>query len=331
MPSRFIDYKAVRSAVSLEQVLGHYGILSKLKGKGPTRRGICPIHRGTHETQFSVNLEKGLWQCFSDCHCGGSTLEFVSKMESIDLQQAAHRVCQWFHIDPEAFNGAAPVASPTTDVSAEPEDASPNPPLGYVLKDLNPSHPYLASRQFRKTTLNKFGVGYCDHGPLAGTIAIPIRDIDGRMVAYASRFAGDPVEPDVPKYRFPTGFKKRLELWNAHEALFRSDAEPLFVVEGFFDAMRLWEHGPHRVVALMGSSLSEEQERLVVEHTTTRTRIVLMLDEDKAGRNARDEIAPRLARHRFVRIHRFAEEGRQPEHLTREEVATLLAELEGAL
>ena len=32
---------------------------------------------------------KNCWNCFSDCHCGGNVLDFVSKMENVDVHQAA--------------------------------------------------------------------------------------------------------------------------------------------------------------------------------------------------------------------------------------------------
>jgi len=49
-----------------------------------------------------------------------------------------------------------------------------------------------------------------------------------------------------------------------------------------------------------------------------------MLDEDDAGRAARETIAQRLARFVFIKIHVFAEPGRQPEDLTAEQVTELL-------
>jgi DNA primase len=51
-----------------------------------------------------------------------------------------------------------------------------------------------------------------------------------------------------------------------------------------------------------------------------------MLDEDEAGRNARDEIASRLAKFVFVRVHVFDKEGMQPEQLTEEDVFNILGD-----
>ena len=48
-----------------------------------------------------------------------------------------------------------------------------------------------------------------------------------------------------------------------------------------------------------------------------------MLDEDEAGRTARDDIAARLSKFAFVKIHVFDQEGQQPEHLSAEEIVSL--------
>jgi hypothetical protein len=57
------------------------------------------------------------------------------------------------------------------------------------------------------------------------------------------------------------------------------------VVEGFFDCIKVHEAG-FRCVALMGSSLSQEQEKLLDRHFA---HVVLLFDGDETGRVATDE------------------------------------------
>lgn len=348
--SKFVDFRAVKAAVSMEQILQRYGILETLRGSGDHRRGKCPIHQGTNPDQFSVNLAKGVWNCFSDCKCGGNQLEFVAKMENVDVHEAALLVCEWFQIrladvagddsprerpqPPERGRSGEPppaTAPPHGDgprrsaSSPPPEDNTPNKVLGFALKDLDPAHPYLAERGISVETASEFRLGFfpAASGLMVGRIAIPIHNAAGKVVAYGGRWPGDP-PADTPKYKLPPGFKKRLELYNLHRVIGQPDEQPFLLVEGFFDCVTLWQLGARRVVALMGSSLSSQQEALILQHTTPRTRIIVMLDEDDAGREARGDLAARLALHRFVRVHRFAEEGQQPEHLTAEQLAEVL-------
>ncbi|HEX8077377.1 MAG TPA: toprim domain-containing protein [Chthoniobacterales bacterium] len=158
---------------------------------------------------------------------------------------------------------------------------------------------------------------------MAGRIVIPIRNAEGKVVAYAGRWPGEPPK-DTSKYKLPAGFKKSQELFNLDGANDESDEQPLIVVEGFFDCISLWQLGLTRTVALMGSALSAEQETLLREHTTPETRIILMLDEDDAGRAARTEIAERLVQGRFVKVVSLPSEGFQPEALSSADLPELL-------
>ncbi|MCE9520265.1 MAG: toprim domain-containing protein, partial [Verrucomicrobia bacterium] len=93
---------------------------------------------------------------------------------------------------------------------------------------------------------------------------------------------------------------------------------------GFFDCMKLHQHGVKKVVALMGSTMSAAQEELIRRHTDRHSQVVVILDEDDAGREGRDDIAARLARFLFVKTHVFEKEGDQPSQLSAEEIAQLL-------
>jgi DNA primase len=134
------------------------------------------------------------------------------------------------------------------------------------------------------------------------------------VVAYAGRFPGEP-EEGTPKYKLPQGFRKSLELYNIDRAVKEPADKPLVIVEGFFDCMKLHQFGMKKVVALMGSTMSSAQEELIRKHT----------NEDEAGRAGREDIAVRLSKFAFVKVHTFAEDGQQPENMTADEVAALLA------
>jgi DNA primase len=200
--------------------------------------------------------------------------------------------------------------------------SGPNKPLAFALTKLDADHPYFAERGLTADTIATFGLGFCNKGLLRGYAAIPIHNQAGDLIAYAGRWPGTP-EEGKGKYKLPEGFKKSLELFNFHRAMSEPEETPLVIVEGFFDCMRLWQRGLRRVVALMGCSLSEAQEEILIEGTTQHTRVIVMLDEDEAGRAGRMNILERLAMKRFVRIFRFEQEGQQPETLTAEQLEEL--------
>jgi DNA primase len=66
------------------------------------------------------------------------------------------------------------------------------------------------------------------------------------------------------------------------------------------------------------------QEAALVEASDGRSGIILMFDEDEAGRTGREKALVRLARRLFVRVAVLPQEGAQPDHLTENEVHALL-------
>ncbi|MEI7535226.1 MAG: toprim domain-containing protein, partial [Verrucomicrobiae bacterium] len=278
--------------------------------------------------------------CFSDCEHGGNTLDFIAKMEKCSIHAAALKAIEWFNLDPEAMAvsddkaetaepktsapAAKPAARPAASPKFTPENNVPNAPLKFRLDKLERSHPYLTEqRGLTPETIIDFGIGYCAKGMMADRIAIPIHNAKGEVVAYAGRFIGAPPE-GAPKYKLPPGFRKSQELFNIDRAAKQPADEPLVIVEGFFDAMKLHQLGCYKVVALMGSTLSSAQEELIRQHTTSRSHVIVMLDENEAGKAGREDIACRLSKFCFVRVHQFNKPDMEPEHLTSEEVQQLM-------
>jgi DNA primase len=339
--NQFIDFRAVKAAITMERVLEHYGLLDKFKRSGDSLSGPCPIHKGDNPTQFRISVSKNIWHCFSECKHGGNVLDFIAKMEDVSIHAAAVKAIEWFGLDSEAMsaksdvgggeeNNPAPRSEPTSKprpaaekAAPSPEKTGPNTPLKFRLDKLEREHPYLVERGLTLETIMDFGAGYCAKGMMAGRIAIPIHNPEGNVVAYCGRWPGQPAA-DTPKYKLPQGFRKSLELFNIDRASKEPADKPLVIVEGFFDCMKLHQNGCRKVIALMGSSLSAAQEEMIRKHSGRNSRIIVMLDEDEAGRAGRDDIAARLAKFAFVKVHVFDQEGRQPEHLTTEEVHAFL-------
>jgi DNA primase len=225
---------------------------------------------------------------------------------------------------PAAKSAARPTASPKATPAPTPESSAPNTPLKFRLDKLERSHPYLVEqRGLTPETIVDFGIGFCAKGMMADRIAIPIHNAKSEIVAYAGRFPGEAGD-DTPKYKLPPGFRKSQELFNLDRASKESADQPLIIVEGFFDAMKLQQHGCRKVVALMGSTMSAAQEELIRQHTNSQSHVIVMLDENEAGQAGREDIACRLSRFCFVRVHQFDQPDMEPEHLTTEEVQQLI-------
>ena len=333
--SAFVDFKAVKAAITMEQVLEHYGILDQFKRGTDSLNGPCPIHKGSNPTQFRVSISKNIWNCFSECAHGGNVLDFIVGMENVSIHAAALKAIEWFKLNPQEMSGGEATEEPADDTAPAPrpvarkptpptEKGVPNAPLKFRLDKLEREHPYLTEqRGLTLETIIDFGLGYCTKGMMAERIAIPIHNAKGEVVAYAGRFIGAPSE-GAPKYKLPPGFRKSRELFNLDRAIKEDADKPWIIVEGFFDCLKLHQHGCCKVVALMGSTLSAAQEELIRQHTDNRSRIIVMLDENEAGRAGREDIACRLSKFCFVKVHEFDQPDMEPEHLGAEEVTQLM-------
>jgi DNA primase len=324
MESNWVDFKTIKRAVTIEQVLERYAV--RLRRAGRELRGRCPIHRGDGADTFHANTQKNAFHCFS-CQAKGNVLDFVAAMESCGVREAALKLSEWFSISASAQPLSEKPATSSVRANEKPvgesagSDDQPNKPLGFQLTGIDHAHPYLAARGIEKETAEYFGVGFFSgKGSMSGRIVIPIENDMGKIVAYAGRS----VDGTEPRYKLPAGFKKSQVLFNLCRAIEDSDGAEsssgaVVLVEGFFDCMKVTQ-AEYPCVALMGCSMSEQQEEQL---TLNFRQVIIALDGDEAGRNAVGEIAARLAHKVWVRIVELTD-GRQPDQLSTEEVRLLL-------
>lgn len=214
MATTWVSFKQIKADVAIEQVLQRYGV--RLRRIGGELRGSCPLPTHTSRRSrdsFSVSVSRNVWSCRSQScmqarggKAGGNILDLVALMEGCSLRDAALRLQDW--------SGTIPPRRqvPLDDAAT----STPNAPLRFTLQHVDPRHPYLASRGLAAETIRTFGVGfYRGSGFLRGRIVIPIHDEHGALIAYAGRA----IDGHEPKYRFPTGFRKSLVLFNLHRVL----------------------------------------------------------------------------------------------------------------
>jgi len=319
---QWVDFKELRASLQFPAVLEHYHVRLNMKGERAT--GYCPLptHQGKRRSpSFSVHLDRGIWQCFG-CHAKGNVLDFCARMEgfnpdhSHELRKAALKIREIFFL--KGFN------------SGDRKRVIVNEPIDFELKTLDPDHPYLKERGFTNETIRHFGLGFCNRGMLKGRVAIPLHDPKGRLVGYAGRLTKDDEITDRdPKYLFPgtrekdsvtLEFRKSLLLYNSHRIT--APVDHLCVVEGFPSTWWLWQAEYRNAVALMGSSCSDEQGKLIVDLVKPDGKVWLMPDGNEAGRLCALSTLERISPHRFVRWIRISAD-RQPTDCPADEIARL--------
>lgn len=281
----WVDFADIKRSVAIASLLRQYRVPLRRSGRDQYR-GCCPIHGGEGRDAFQVNLTKNVFHCFA-CGAGGTVLDFVAAMEHCSLREAALKLAG-------QNAGPSPLvpAAPTPLVTKKSKSLS---PLGFALRGLDSTHPYLATRGIAAATAEWFGIGfYRSSGIFSGRLVIPIHNGHGQLFAYCGRA----VDATQPRYRFPSGFPKSEFVFNLHRAL-AAGQRSVVVVEGFFDCLKLHQAGVHSVVALMGSALYGPQQRALLQHFQ---QVILMLDGDPAGRRAATQIAGQLRAHCLVEI-----------------------------
>ena len=323
MKDNWVDFKEIKDRISMEMVLSRYGLLNLLKKSGNNLVGRCPIHNGSNPRQFSVNLDRNIFNCFGDCGSGGNVLDFVSRMEEISLRDAALLLKDWF-----GGNGQAkPKTKKTAKAKPEKKEPKPdhiNPPLTFTLKKLKPNHTFFDERGIATQTVKHFGLGYCERGILKGRIAIPIHNEKNELVAYCGRAVNEKKIEEGGKYKMPSRFVKSTVVYNLNR---QEGATRLVLVESFLSVFRLHQHGINDVVALMGSQLSAKQAELIIGHLGPDGKAALLFDADQAGRKCTIECLKKLSLKLYTKVIDIGPYAKKPHQLSENQSSVLVAKI----
>jgi DNA primase len=157
--SKFIDFEAVKEAVSFATAIDLLGL--QLKKAGNQWRGACPACKGG-DRSLVITEGRGAY-CFSEGK-GGDVLWFASHIRGCDAKTAAQ-----FLMD------TVPQEKPASG-----EQKGGFEPLAY----LEAEHEALQALGFNLELCKELGIGWAPKGILRGTIAIPIRDATGKLHGY---------------------------------------------------------------------------------------------------------------------------------------------------
>ncbi len=161
--------------------------------------------------------------------------------------------------------------------------------LGYAPGGWETLHRYLVEQKRYPIALveqaglikpRKKGNGYYD--TFRDRLMIPIKDIQGRIIAFGGRSLTD----EEPKYLN----SPETPLFNKGKTLFALNQaknsirslDKVIVVEGYFDAIALHEAGITNTVASLGTAFSESQLKQLLRYTDSK-QVIFNFDADKAG------------------------------------------------
>lgn len=305
---RFLD--ELNARCDIVDIVSRY---VSLKKKGSNYFGLCPFHN-EKTPSFSVAPDKQMFYCFG-CGKGGGPVRFIMDAEGLDFTDAVRFLAKEYHMEvPET--GSSPQ---TRHLRERTLQALTEAARFFYAQLYSPQGAqaleYFQKRRLSRKTMNNFGLGYAPdsfHALLdamtqkgftreeleaAGLITrspngtyfdkfrnrvmFPIIDIRGEVIAFGGRVMDD----SKPKYlNSPETivFNKRRNLFAMNRAK-KTKSEYFLLAEGYMDVIALHQAGFDSAVASLGTSLTEEQARLLSRHTKT---VIVCYDADTAGQSA---------------------------------------------
>lgn len=274
----------------------------------------------------------------------GNVIGLVQAFEQCNFRQAlvilnrdficntlTARITENSEVQAEPSDSSSEDQSKANKTKVKPELPTKNIPFGRELGGLRFDVPYLQDKGITVETAKDFGVGYCSRGLMKSRVVFPIKNREGIIMSYSGRT----LKENEDKYRFPAGFNKSLELFNIDRICNNAETKKavldfgIIIVEGFTDAMKLWQEGFKNVVALMGSDFQVPQKNILLDPQVNPTRrITLFLDNNDAGNRGKRKIARDCIHNAFIRYANYSRvddpQKTEPEHFAKEELTAIL-------
>jgi len=300
-----LDLNKVRDIIfrNIDIIINHFDIDHSRDGDNIFM--CCPIHEGSDNPHgLSISSSRKQWRCWTrGCHehYGTDIFAFVrgvmERESNVSFSETLSLICKLYNIN--------------SDQCALEEDKHRESELRTMVNIFNREieedeycsfdkiqtsgiSEYFEARGFSPTTLKYFGIADCNDkiSKMYQRSIIPVHSSDGVQIGFIARSTKDYI---LPKYIYSEGFKKSQHLYNHHRAIERGlDRSCLFIVEGQGDVWRLYEAGVKNCIGLFGRDISTYQRSKLIKSGITT--LVILTDNDQAGREAKVNIKRNLSR-----------------------------------
>jgi len=313
-----ISQNTIQQILGRIDIIDVIGGFVKLKKRGTNYLGLCPFHN-ERTPSFTVSPSKEIYKCFG-CGKSGNTISFLMEHEKYSYVDSLRWLANKYGIEiEETFatdeqkqqmqvadslyiinNFAQQFFAKTLFETEEGRD------IGLS---------YLKERGFREDIIKKFQLGYNPEardsftkaaiaaqynselllktGLVAnrndqlmdnyrGRIIFPVHNHSGKVLGFGARILK--TNDKAPKYiNTPENeiYVKSKILYGSYFARMAIDkADECLLVEGYTDVISLHQSGIENVVASGGTSLTQDQLRLIRKYTNNLT---IIYDGDAAG------------------------------------------------
>ena len=314
-PDDWIDEVVSRN--DIVDVVSEYVVL-KPSGRGYF--GLCPFHN-EKTASFHVSPERQIYHCFG-CGEGGNVISFVMGIEHMEFVEAMKHLAERAGVplpdntdtDTEDYRKKKEERQQLYEMNKECARYYHQMLLGDEGKE---ALAYLNSRGLDMRIIRSFGLGFAPdrwesareylksrgyddkqlldagitventekgriYDRFRNRVIFPIINIRGLVLGFGGRV----MDASLPKYLnspdSPT-FNKSVSLFGLNLAGKIRPLEYLIIVEGYMDVIAMHQFGFPQTVASLGTSLTEEQAKLMRRYTSD---VYVAYDGDAAGQKA---------------------------------------------
>jgi len=315
-PKEYLE--EIKQRVKVSDVVG---AAVQLKRRGKEFVGLSPF--STEKTpSFTINDEKGFYHCFSSGE-HGNIFDFLVKVEKLNFGDAVRKLA--------AKAGMPAFKFTKENIEVENKRKKYDEILTIALQNYQKNFfenqfvkKYALDRGLNEEILSIFKIGYSGEYGLnvslfsnfnqkeliesgvffhdeknnklidrfKNRLIFPIFDYNNKVIGFGGRALGQNYLAkyiNSPETEF---FKKGFNLYNLNNAKSENKQSGIiFVVEGYMDAISLYQAGFKNVVATLGTAMTESHLNLVWRYFNDP---VVCFDGDRSGQNAAQKISEKL-------------------------------------
>jgi DNA primase len=313
-----IDYSTIERIIQVAEITDVVGDFVSLKRRGVNFLGLCPFHN-EKTPSFTVSPSKGIFKCFG-CGKGGNSVNFLMEHEHLTYPDALRWLAKKYHIEiAETEESAEELVQKNERESMMILNEFAWKYFSRIMNDSDEGRAvglgYFKERGFRREIIEKFQLGYSPEqrdafvkealksgykqeyiiktglgiekndrffDRFSGRVIFPIHSLSGRIIGFGGRILRS--DAQAAKYlNSPESeiYHKSATLYGiyfARNAMVREDK--CILVEGYTDVLSMHQTGIENVVASSGTSLTEDQIRLIKRFTIN---VTILYDGDPAG------------------------------------------------
>lgn len=313
----------IRARLPVSQVVGRK---VRLKKQGREWRGLSPFN-AEKTPSFYVNDQKGFYHDFSSGK-HGDIFRFLMETEGLSFREAVERLAGEAGVTmPKLDARTVEREKERASLAEVVEMAAKFFEESFRLSGGETARAYARKRNLAPETIREFRIGYAPsardalkrHLTAKGVdeaamveagllirpddgrptydrfrdrLIIPIQDERGRVVAFGGRALAPENEPKYLNSPETPLFSKGHLLFNAHRARQAAhEGGTAIVVEGYLDAIAVWQAGVKAIVATLGTAFTEDQ---IARLWRLAPEPVICFDGDKAGVRAAHRAVERI-------------------------------------